>query len=99
MGADLSLSTSLDLNGTLNANGHAIATPTVYLGRNGGPVALQNDGLVTSGGWNQSGADLPPFHVPGAMRVGSIGSVVSAGRRSVAEPGRGHEPAYAAGVR
>jgi hypothetical protein len=44
-------------------------------------------------------ADLPPFYVPVAVRVGSTVTDVSSGRRSAAESGRGHISPYSAGVR
>ena len=42
---------------------------------------------------------LPPFYVPGAVRVGSTATDVSSGRRSEAESARGHIAPYSAGVR
>jgi hypothetical protein len=46
LGADLNLSDSLDLQGTLNAGGHAISANQVYLGYNGGPYVLNNRGPI-----------------------------------------------------
>jgi hypothetical protein len=41
---------------------------------------------------------LPPFYVPGAVRVGSTVTDVSSARRSAAESGRGHISPNSAGV-
>jgi hypothetical protein len=68
LGDDLSLSVALDLSGTLNANGHAISAPTVYVGRDHGPIAIPNDGLVTAGTWNQyGGSQLGLSHAGDAL--------------------------------
>lgn len=42
---------------------------------------------------------LPPFYVPGAVRVGSTATDVSSGRRGEAESARGLISPYSAGVR
>ena len=42
---------------------------------------------------------LPPFYVPGAVRVGSTVTDVSSARRSAVESGRGHISPNSAGVR
>jgi hypothetical protein len=54
MGADLGAG-QVDVNGTLNANAHAITASTIYMGYNAGrPAVFQNDGPVTATMWDQS---------------------------------------------
>jgi hypothetical protein len=68
LGADLTLSVgaaAVDLNGTLNANGHAVNAASIAIGYLGGPVSIQNDGLVTTGSWSQSGSSQVQLHQPG----------------------------------
>ena len=48
LGANLSLTSTLDLRGTLNANSHAISASYITLGGNGGPFTLNNRGAITA---------------------------------------------------
>jgi hypothetical protein len=53
LGADLAMSlpqgaTDVDLRGILNADNHAIAAATVYLGYYGGPFTLSNRGTISA---------------------------------------------------
>jgi hypothetical protein len=68
MGADLGLSGSLTVNGTLNANGHSITATTIGVGVNAGPGAIQNDGQITAGRWNQgTGSQIRLNHAGDAL--------------------------------
>jgi len=62
---------------------------------------LNNDlkGSVNAEGLPASEEGLPPFYVPGAVRVGSIVTDGSSGRRSAAESARGAIAPNSAGVR
>ena len=48
LGAPLTLTSSLDLRGTLNANNNAISASSVFLGYYGGPFTLTNRGALTA---------------------------------------------------
>jgi hypothetical protein len=71
LGANLSLTfqfgnaSNVSVSGTLNANGHTVNVPAIYIGQNGGPVAIQNDGLITANVWSQTGGSQVTLHQPG----------------------------------
>jgi hypothetical protein len=71
LGADLTLADnpnlyqSLDLRGTLNANGHTVSANTLYMGYYAGPAAFQNDGLVNAGVWDQGHGTRVQLRQPG----------------------------------
>ena len=49
LGANLNLTNTLDLRGTLNGNGFGITAPTVLIGYNDGPFTVSNRGPITAG--------------------------------------------------
>ena len=65
LGADLNIQGNVDLNGILNANGHAVSVFTATFGDKGGPVAIENDGRVTANTWTQTGGSHLELHQPG----------------------------------
>jgi hypothetical protein len=66
LGADLNLSNQLSVNGTLNANGHAVSANDFRVGNSGGPAALQNAGVVTAGSYNQGNGSQVQLRQPGS---------------------------------
>ena len=73
--AGLALSSQLDLQGTLNANGYGINAPNVYLGKNGGPATLNNRGPIFSANLVVSSANSPAlatFNLTGADSVANF---------------------------
>jgi hypothetical protein len=65
LGANLNLTGTLALYGTLNANGHAITASAVTVVFGDVLTPLQNDGLVTVGAWSQTGGTRVQLNQPG----------------------------------
>jgi hypothetical protein len=65
LGADLTLADRFLQEGTLTANGHAIAANTIYMGYYAGPATFQNDGPVTAGSWQQGNGTQVRLRQPG----------------------------------
>jgi hypothetical protein len=59
LGADLSVNSSVEIRGTLNANGHAISSPSVVFGFYGGPYVVNNRGPITASNLTVSSAYSP----------------------------------------
>jgi hypothetical protein len=84
LGADLLVSGgsalgTLQLDGTLNANGHTISASGVQIDGTGGPVAIHNDGLLTTGTWTQKGGSTVRLNYPGD----SLGSLLLSANSSL----------------
>jgi hypothetical protein len=73
LGADLNLSSELDLQGTLNCNGHAISAANVMLGFPSGPCTLANRGPITAPELTVSSQFSPGLASFGLTAADSIG--------------------------
>ena len=63
--ADLNLSDTLMLAGTLDAHGHAVSAVAMDIGFSFGPATLFNAGPVTTGSWLQGNATQVKLTAPG----------------------------------
>jgi hypothetical protein len=76
LGTGLTLTGTLDLRGTLNANGHTISAASISLGSYSSPFALVNRGPITAGGldvWSVSSQGPMTFNLTTADQVQSFG--------------------------